>query len=344
MKEKYYLQSDIAEITKNLEKHLKYFSGKKFLISGANGFLGKYFIKTLINLNKKLKKKASIVAIDIKFDKCEIYYDKNVKKIKQDINNITKLNFKSDYVLHAAGIPSPKHYFKKPIEAIFTSITGTKKLLEYSKKNKSKFIFFSSSEIYGNPDKKNIPTKETYNGNVSSIEDRSCYDEGKRVGETLCYFYKIKEKVNSAIFRPFNVFGPGMPKSDYRVFPRFFNSIKKKQPITIFKSGKQTRTFCYVTDAITAMFFVIIKGNQFVYNIGNDKPEINMTDLYKIIKNNISQKIKFKNINYPKNYPQVEPQRRCPNINKIKKELNFRNNVGIEEAVKRFYNWSKKYY
>ena len=344
MKEKYYLQSDIAEITKNLEKHLKYFSGKKFLISGANGFLGKYFIKTLINLNKKLKKKASIVAIDIKFDKCEIYSDKNVKKIKQDINNISKLNFKSDYVLHAAGIPSPKHYFKKPIEAIFTSITGTKKLLEYSKKNKSKFIFFSSSEIYGNPDKKNIPTKETYNGNVSSIEDRSCYDEGKRVGETLCYFYKIKENVNCAIFRPFNVFGPGMPKNDYRVFPRFFNSIKKKQPITIFKSGKQTRTFCYVTDAITAMFFVIIKGNQFVYNIGNDKPEIDMTELYKIIKKNISQKIKFKNINYPKNYPQVEPQRRCPNINKIKKELNFRNNVGIEEAVKRFYNWSKKYY
>jgi len=85
------------------------------------------------------------------------------------------------------------------IEAIFTSITGTKKLLEYSKKSKSKFIFFSSSEIYGNPDKKNIPTKETYNGNVSSIEDRSCYDEGKRVGETLCYFYKIKEKVKLPI-------------------------------------------------------------------------------------------------------------------------------------------------
>ena len=344
MKEKYYLQSDIAEITKNLEKHLKYFSGKKFLISGANGFLGKYFIKILITLNKKLKKKASIVAIDIKFDKCEIYSDRYVKKIKQDINNISKLNFKSDYVLHAAGIPSPKHYFKKPIEAIFTSITGTKKLLEYSKKNKSKFIFFSSSEIYGNPDKKNIPTKETYNGNVSSIEDRSCYDEGKRVGETLCYFYKIKEKVNCAIFRPFNIFGPGMPRNDYRVFPRFFNSIKKKQPITIFKSGKQTRTFCYVTDAITAMFLVIIKGNNFVYNIGNDKPEIDMSELYKIIKNNIGQEIRFKNIEYPKNYPQVEPQRRCPNINKIKQELNFKNKVGIEESIKRFYKWSKKHY
>ncbi|MBC8308727.1 MAG: NAD-dependent epimerase/dehydratase family protein, partial [Pelagibacterales bacterium] len=188
MNEKYYLNSDIVEIKNNLKKYLKYFSGKKFLISGANGFLGKYFIKTLLTLNNDLKKKVKIFAIDIKFDQSEIYLDKNVIKIKQNINDIKKLNFKCDFVLHAAGIPSPKHYFNKPIEAIFTSITGAKKLLEYSKKNKSKFIFFSSSEIYGNPDKKNVPTKETYNGNVSSIEDRSCYDEGKRVGETLCYF------------------------------------------------------------------------------------------------------------------------------------------------------------
>jgi len=344
MNEKYYLNSDILEIKKNLNKYLKNFSGKNFLISGANGFLGKYFIKTLLVINESLKKKIKVIAIDIKFDKSEIYLDKNVIKIKQNINNIKNINYKCDYVLHAAGIPSPKHYFNKPIEAIFTSITGTKKLLEYSKKNKSKFVFFSSSEIYGNPDKKNIPTKETYNGNVSCIEDRSCYDEGKRVGETLCYFYKIKEKVNISIFRPFNVFGPGMPKNDYRVFPRFFNSIKNNQPITIFKSGKQTRTFCYVTDAITAMFLVIIKGNNFVYNIGNDKPEITMTKLYEIIKKNINKKISFKNIGYPKNYPQVEPQRRRPNIDKIKKELNFKNRVTIDNSVKRFYEWSKKYY
>lgn len=344
MNEKFYLDSDIKEICKNLKNHSKLISGKKFLISGANGFLGKYFIKTLITMNQSLSKKIKITAIDIKFDKCEIYLDKNVKKIKKDINKIDKLNFKSDYVLHAAGIPSPKHYYNKPIEAIFTSITGTKKLLEYSKKNKSKFIFFSSSEIYGNPDKKNIPTKETYNGNVSCIEDRSCYDEGKRVGETLCYFFKIKQKVNISIFRPFNVFGPGMPKNDYRVFPRFFSSIKRNMPITIFKNGKQTRTFCYVTDAITAMFLVILKGNKFVYNIGNDNPEINMTKLYDVIKKNVPKKVKFVKIDYPKNYPQVEPQRRCPDISKIKKELNFRNKVSLNDSIRRFYNWSNVYY
>ena len=344
MNEKYYLNSDIVEIKNNLKKYLKYFSGKKFLISGANGFLGKYFIKTLLTLNHDLKKKVKIFAIDIKFDQSEIYLDKNVRKIKQNINNIKKLNFKCDFVLHAAGIPSPKHYFSKPIEAIFTSITATKKLLDYAKKINAKFIFFSSSEIYGNPDKKNIPTKETYNGNVSSIEDRSCYDEGKRVGETLCYFYKIKQKVKCSIFRPFNVFGPGMPKNDYRVFPRFFNSIKKKQPITIFKSGKQTRTFCYVTDAITAMFLVTINGKKFVYNIGNDKPELNMKKLHQLMQKSLNKKIKSINIEYPNNYPQVEPQRRCPNITKLKKEFNFKNKVSIIESIKRFYHWSSKYY
>ena len=344
MSEQFYLNSDIDEITENLKKYEKIISGKKFLISGANGFLGKYFIKTLITLNQTLNKKVKILAIDIKFDNCDIYKDTNVKKIKIDINEIKKINFKSDYVLHAAGIPSPKHYYNKPIEAIFTSITGTKKLLEYSKKNKSKFIFFSSSEIYGNPDKKNIPTKESYNGNVSCIEDRSCYDEGKRVGETLCYFYKIKQKVDVAIFRPFNVFGPGMPKNDYRVFPRFFSSIKKNQPITIFKKGKQTRTFCYVVDAITAMFFVILKGDKFVYNIGNEKPEINMSNLHKNIVKSINKKVKYIYINYPKNYPQVEPLRRCPDISRVKKELQFKNKVSLVEAIKRFYRWSQIYY
>ena len=89
---------------------------------------------------------------------------------------------------------------------------------------------------------------------------------------------------------------------------------------------------------------MIIKGNNFVYNIGNDRSEINMSELFGIIKRNIREEIKFKNIQYPKNYPQVEPQRRCPNINKIKKELNFKNKVDINVAVKRFYEWSKKYY
>ena len=110
------------------------------------------------------------------------------------------------------------------------------------------------------------------------------------------------------------------------------------------ENGKQTRTFCYVTDAITAMFLVIIKGNNFVYNIGNDKPEINMTKLHKHIEKSIKKKVVYKNISYPKNYPQIEPQRRCPNISKLKNELNFSGKVSLNDAISRFYLWTKKYY
>ena len=344
MNEKYYLYSDIKEIVNNLKIYHNKIYGKSFFISGANGFLGKYFIKVITEINKRTKNKIKVLANDIRFDNCEIFKDKNVKIIKKDINKIKKFNYKCDYILHAAGIPSPKNYYKKPIETIFTSITSTKNLLEHSYKIKSKFIFFSSSEIYGNPDKKNIPTKETYNGNVSSIEDRSCYDEGKRVGETLCYFYKIKQKVDICIFRPFNVFGPGMPRNDYRVFPRFFSSIKDKKPITIFKKGNQTRTFCYVTDAITAMFIVTLVGKNFVYNIGNNKPELNMIKLHKLIETSLKRKIKAINISYPKNYPQVEPQRRCPDIKKLMGEFRFKNKVKMDDAIRRFHNWTSRYY
>ena len=135
-----------------------------------------------------------------------------------------------------------------------------------------------------------------------------------------------------------------MPRNDYRVFPRFFSSIKDKKPITIFKKGSQTRTFCYVTDAITAMFIVTLVGKNFVYNIGNNKPELDMNKLHKIMEVSLKKKIKSVNISYPRNYPQVEPQRRCPNIQKLISEFRYQNKVRIDDAIIRFHNWTSRYY
>ena len=188
-------------------------------------------------------------------------------------------------IIFLAGIASPTIYKKYPIESLEVSYLGAKKFLEKSKKDKSIFIFFSSSEIYGNPNIKNIPTKETYYGNVNSFGPRSCYDEGKRVGETLCYIYKTYLKTNVKIIRPFNVFGPGMSKNDDRVIPRFVRSLKNNKPLTIYNHGKQTRSFCYITDAMIGFIKVIVNGKLGqIYNVGNDKEEVSMNKLAATIK------------------------------------------------------------
>ena len=342
--EKFFLENDIDTIIKKISRESKKLNDKKFLITGANGFLGKYFIACLLELNKILKNKIKIYAIDIQFDNCELFKDKFIKCIKKDINTFKVIKIKCHYILHLAGIPSPKNYHDKPIETLLTSIIGTKTLLDLAKKNKAKFVFFSSSEIYGNPDKLNIPTKETYNGNVSTLGDRACYDEGKRVGETLAFFYKKKFKVQTNIFRPFNIIGPGMKKSDYRVFPNFFSAIKNNNPLNVFRDGKQTRTFCYIVDAMIFMFLVIIKGKDIVYNIGVNKPEITMKNLAKKIQHLVPKKIKIRFKSYPIKYPQTEPLRRCPDISRLIKEFKFKKFTKIEDSIINFYKWSQRYY
>ena len=197
-------------------------------------------------------------------------------------------------------------------------------------------FFFSSSEIYGNPDKKNLPTKESYYGNVNSFGPRSCYDEGKRVGETLCYIYNKYYNCDVKIIRPFNVFGPLMDKNDYRIIPNIIKKINSNKKILIHGDGKQTRTFCYITDAITGFLKVILKKNKkLIYNIGNPKNEISMNKLVKSFDKILNKKNKFSLISYPDHYPADEPRRRCPNINLAIKNLNYYPKVSVEEGIKR---------
>ena len=156
------------------------------------------------------------------------------------------------------------------------------------------FIFFSSSEIYGNPPSENIPTPEDFKGYVSCQGPRSCYDESKRVGETLCYIYHTSEGTHTNTIRPFNVFGPGMQETDYRVLPNFANRIKAGLPLNVYGDGSQTRTFCYITDAIVGFLLVILKGVQGeAYNIGNPTPEVSMVELVKTLQRISESKITY---------------------------------------------------
>ena len=206
----------------------------------------------------------------------------------------------------------------------------------------TKFIFFSSSEIYGDPPPEQIPTKETYRGFVTSVGSRSCYDESKRVGETICYIQSNYYNKKTAIIRPFNVYGPGMSLNDYRIIPNITRSLFLNEQLKIYNTGTQTRTYCYVTDAIKGFFKVIFKNEKFgIYNIGNDKGEISVLDLVKITEEVMNVKVNCKITTYPKEYPADEPQRRCPDLTIAKKNLNYLPQISLKKGLKRHFLWSK---
>ncbi|MGH2670680.1 MAG: NAD-dependent epimerase/dehydratase family protein, partial [bacterium] len=205
--------------------------------------------------------------------------------LEHDIITPLALDEPVDYVIQAAGIASPYYYRKYPLETLEVATVGTRRMLEFGLQHPLKgFLFFSSSEIYGDPDPRHVPTPESYRGNISCLGPRACYDESKRLGETLCQIFHERHGVPATIVRPFNVYGPGMQETDYRVLPNFAGRILKQEPLHIYGSGVQTRTFCYVTDAVAGFLKVLLRGRRGeAYNIGNPVPEVSMLDLAKTL-------------------------------------------------------------
>ena len=214
-------------------------------------------------------------------------------------------------------------------------------MLEIARQNSARLVFFSSSEIYGDPDPRHVPTPESYRGNVSCQGPRACYDESKRVGETLCYVYHEQFGVHVNAIRPFNVFGPGMPETDYRVLPNFASRIVNGKRIQVYGSGNQTRTYCYVTDAITGFLKVLASGVPGeVYNIGTPDPEISVLDLVSRIQRVLDREVPHDLIEHPDSYPADEPMRRCPDIRKAQLQLGYEPTVKLDDGLRRYFDWA----
>jgi len=335
-----------------LKDELKKFNNKKILLTGGLGFLGYNFLLLFDFLITKQKYNIHVFVYDI-IDpkKLPLWFLNLNKKIKYKKENIiNKRKFPNvDYIIHAASIASPTYYRKYPIETMDANVIGLRNLLDFYKYKKiNGFLFFSTSEIYGDPDKKNIPTKETYRGNVSCTGPRACYDESKRYGETLCVNFYKKFKIPVKIVRPFNNYGPGLNINDKRVIPDFSKNILKKQNIVLFSDGSPSRTFCYISDAIVGYIKVLIKGTSGEsYNIGNNLPEITMQKLA-----NLMIKIANKKLNYvgkllvkknkDKNYLIDNPNRRCPDLTKSNKELKFVPKIDLITGLNKTLDWYKK--
>ena len=347
---KFLLESDVDEICQRLAVPAQAFAGKTVFLTGGRGFLGRYFVEIFARLNESiLDQPVTLIALDNLItsghEGAKIPEFKNMRFFNHDVTQPFEWDGPLDYVIHAAGIASPYYYRAYPLETLEVAITGTRRMLELAEANSARFVFFSSSEIYGDPDPKHVPMAESYRGNVSCQGPRACYDESKRVGETLCYIYHTTHGTKTNTIRPFNVFGPGMQETDYRVLPNFASRIKGGEPLNVYGSGDQTRTFCYITDAMVGFLLVLLRGVPGeAYNIGNPKPEISMVDLVKRIEVLSSKSVEYNIVEYPDSYPADEPNRRAPDIRKARLQLDFNPQVDLDQGLKRFFDWANIVY
>lgn len=304
------------------------------LLAGGAGFLGSHFCDFL------LEKGHSVYCIDnfITGKKENIKHLLNNKKFKFKKTDITKkfsIKEKFDYVINFASIASPIFYDKYKIETLLVGSYGTYNLLELARKNKAKFLFASTSEVYGDPACN--PQEESYWGNVNPIGKRSMYDESKRFSEALIMNYHRVYRLDTKMVRIFNTYGPRMNMNDGRVVPQFINQALNNKPITVFGKGTQTRSLCYVSDLISGIYKLLMSKEHTPVNIGNPH-ELTVKDIAKtIIKlTNSKSKIIYKPL------PEDDPKKRRPDISKAKKILKWEPKVDLNQGLLKTIDYFKR--
>lgn len=313
------------------------------LVTGGAGFIGSHLCDRLIKEGYK------VICVDnfltgSKKNIEQLLDNPHFKLIKHDV--ITPLSYaeKVDAIFHLASPASPNYHSKisyhaLPMETMLANTTGTLHLLKLAKKNNAKFLFASTSEVYGDP--KEHPQKEEYNGNVSPTGPRSVYDEAKRFGETITSYFVRSESVDARIARIFNTYGSRMLKEDMRMVVSFISQSLSGSPITIFGKGNQTRSLCYIDDMVEGlmklMFEPQTKGE--IVNLGSAE-EHSVLEYAQVIKK-LTQSSSL--ITYQEEIPKDDPQRRRPDISKAKKLLHWEPTVLLEEGLKKMIeNFRKK--
>lgn len=353
------LRDDLDTLCADLQSEFGQMGGGRLLITGGGGFLGYYLIQSVLHWNDTRAAGARIKTVVYdnyargvpewlealrKHPDLELVKQDMILPLPADMGHF-------DHIVHAAGIASPMYYRAQPLKCIDANINGLRNLLDYAVAERKAgrpvktFLFYSSSEIYGDPAADAIPTPETYRGNVSCTGPRACYDESKRFGETLCVTYAQHEGVPVKIARPFNNYGPGLKITDGRVIPDFAGNVLAGRDIVMFSDGSPKRTFCYATDAIAGYYKVLVRGGDGEpYNIGIETPEISMAELARTVIEAARQLFGYQGKvvlgkAQEADYLVDNPNRRCPVIRKAREQLGYAPRVAIEDGVRRSLIW-----
>jgi len=303
---------------------------KTILVTGGAGFIGSHLCKKLLNKNHK------VICLDNLFTGTlknigEFENNNNFEFVNHDI---TKPYYrdKIDEIYNLACPASPIHYQSNPIKTVKTCTIGVINMLGLAKKNNAKILQASTSEVYGDPEIH--PQKESYNGNVNSLGYRSCYDEGKRCAETLFMDYKREHNLNIRIVRIFNTYGPNMTKNDGRVVSNFILQALKREDITVYGNGSQTRSFQFIDDLVNGLLKMMNSDFVGPINLGNPI-ELSMKDLATMIirLTNSSSNIIYKNL------PEDDPKRRKPDISLAKDLLDWNPIIDLETGLLKTINY-----
>lgn len=300
---------------------------KKTIVTGGAGFVGSHLCEYLVERGHK------VVCVDNlitgrRTNLENIENHKNFEFIEHDITEPFFTGDKIDYIYHLASPASPTDYLEHPIHTLKVGALGTYHMLGLAKQQGARFLLASTSEVYGDP--KVNPQPEEYWGNVNPIGPRGVYDEAKRYAEAITMAYHRSHNVDTRIARIFNTFGPRMRLDDGRAVPNFIGQALRGDPITVYGNGSQTRSFCFVSDLVEAIYRLMMSEYDLPMNLGNPE-ELTILEFAKLIKKLCES---YSEIVY-KELPQDDPMQRKPDISKAKEILGWKPKVGLEEGLKR---------
>jgi UDP-glucuronate decarboxylase len=305
-------------------------ANQRILVSGGAGFLGSHLCKKLLDMSKKFE----VIALDNLFTGRlqnieQLLKNERFRFIKHDI--INPIDIEVDYIFNLACPASPPHYQKDPIFTTKTCVLGAINMLELAKKYNASILQASTSEVYGDPEVH--PQVETYRGLVNPIGIRSCYDEGKRCAESIFFDYYRMHNVPIKVVRIFNTYGPNMDPKDGRVISNFIMQALKDEPITVYGTGLQTRSFCYVDDLVNGLIAMMFKSDDGFtgpVNLGNPG-EYNLIELAECIIDLTNSSSEIVHVGLPQDDPKV----RCPDISCAKSSLDWRPRIALQEGLKK---------
>lgn len=335
------IREDARGVIDRLGRMLEPLAGSRVLVTGAAGFLGAFFLDVLDAFNQRHPTNpARVVALDTFLvgppERISHLLGRPWLTLRTaDISKPDAAEGKFDWIIHAASIGSPSIYRSNPLLVIAANVQGTWNMLEAARHARG-MLSFSSSEVYGDPAV--VPTPESYWGNVSFTGPRACYDESKRLGETLCATYFRLHRVPVKVVRPFNVYGPGQRLDDGRIIPDLLRAALSGGPLVLFSDGGATRSFCYVSDFAEAcmMLMLMPEADGEAFNVGNAE-EVSIAQAARTmaeVAGNPPLPVLFETAAEAA-YLVDNPQRRCPDLTKLHRLTGFSARVDLREGLTR---------